>query len=229
MLKLKVATYFFLLLVAFAFATYLSIKFKKVKYLLATISILAIGCVTIASLNLYVISQSSQLIFDNIEDIPHNEYGLLLGANKYINRKKKYKNYYYLHRVRAAQLLYENEKIEKIIISGDNKTHECDDLLKDLIELGIPREKIILDPIGYRTFTSVENAKEMGITELTFISQKFHNQRAIFIAQSFGMNTIGFNARTPSHWYLSRVRLREFLARTKAVFDVLRNSLIKHE
>ena len=51
---------------------------------------------------------------------------------------------------------------------------------------GIPEHRIVLDYAGFRTLDSVIRAKEIfGQDELIIISQKFHNERAIYLAEKF--------------------------------------------
>ena len=64
-----------------------------------------------------------------------------------------------------------------------------------LLEKGVPASRIDLDYAGLRTLDSVVRAKEVfGQDRITIISQKFHNQRAIFLASHCGIDAIGFNA-----------------------------------
>src|SRR5690554_5733441 len=85
---------------------------------------------------------------------------------------------------------------------------------------GIPEEVIFLDYAGFRTLDSVVRAKEIfGQVEITIISQQFHNERAIYIAQKHGMKAVGFNADSKGAYGL-RMQVREYFARTKAFLDI---------
>ena len=91
-----------------------------------------------------------------------------------------------------------------------------------MIAKGIPEDKIILDPYGFRTLDSVVRAKEIyGLNTFTTISQKFHNQRAIFISNHFEINAIGFNAEAVKDDKI--MLIREYLARPKAILDFIFN------
>ena len=48
----------------------------------------------------------------------------------------------------------------------------------------------------------------------------FHNERAIYLAESFNMKAIGYNAKGISGRYGFRVKLREYLARVKVFVDI---------
>jgi SanA protein len=87
---------------------------------------------------------------------------------------------------------------------------------------GIPAGRIILDYEGVRTVNSVVKAKEAyGVDSILIISQKEHNQRAIYLAEHYGLDAVGYNAR-PSHIRRNRIKnnIRECFARVKMFLDV---------
>jgi SanA protein len=90
-----------------------------------------------------------------------------------------------------------------------------------LIARGVPDSMIILDYAGIRTFDSVIRCnKVFGQSSFTIISQEFHLERALFIAQHFGLNVIGFEAQAVDEKRSVSTMIREFFARFKAVLDV---------
>ena len=91
---------------------------------------------------------------------------------------------------------------------------------EDLIKRGVPEDKIFLDFAGFSTLDSVIRAKKVfGLDEVTIISQKFHNERALLIANLNGIDAVGFNAKDPNPTRL--LPLREFFARIKLFFDLV--------
>ncbi|MCW5210310.1 hypothetical protein VU03_00905, partial [Desulfobulbus sp. N3] len=52
------------------------------------------------------------------------------------------------------------------------------------------------------------------------VSQKFHNERAIYIARSYGIELYGYNALGVGLRSGLRTRLREVLSRVMCVLDV---------
>jgi SanA protein len=62
--------------------------------------------------------------------------------------------------------------------------------------------------------------KIFGQSRFTIISQAFHNQRALFIAQHYGLNAVGFNARDVTGRNGLKVQFREMLARVKVFLDL---------
>ena len=103
-------------------------------------------------------------------------------------------NLYFLYRIQATADLYKAGKISYILISGDNSRsnyNEPESMKQALIRLGIPSKVIYLDYAGLRTLDSVVRAKKIfGQNSITIISQKFHNERAIFIAQAYGIDAL---------------------------------------
>lgn len=160
------------------------------------------------------------LTYDDIDTIPKNNVGLVLGASKWAPSGNI--NLFYKHRVDAAVALYKAGKIDYILISGDNGRKDYDeptDFKNDLVAKGIPAEHIFLDYAGFRTLDSIVRAKKIfGQNAITIISQKFHNERAIYIAQHYDIEAIAYNAKD-----VYKTPPREYLARTKARLDLLFN------
>lgn len=159
--------------------------------------------------------------FSDVNKIPFNKVGLILGTAKFLSNGVE--NPYYRYRIQAATQLYRSGKINYIIASGDNSRVEYDEpttMRSDLIAMGIDSSKIFLDFAGFRTFDSMIRAKEIfGQDSLTVISQLFHNERAIFISEKQGMSVVGYNATDVSKSVGFKVAAREKLARVKLFLD----------
>ncbi len=194
-----------------------TIRFKKI---LGLSFILLLFFMILAN---YVVGKTAQdKTYFNVTQIPYNKVGLVLGTSKYL--KDGQVNGYFYYRVKAAAELYKHHKINYVLVSGDNGQttyNEPKEFKNALIELGIPANRIFLDYAGFRTLDSVVRAKTIfGQEKFTVISQKFHNERAIFIAQHFNIEAIGFNAKDVNNFGGLKTKLREYLARVKAVWDV---------
>jgi SanA protein len=148
---------------------------------------------------------------------------LLLGTAPDFDGRE---NAFYTTRIEAAAELFNAGKVRAILASGDNSRRDYDepsDMKADLIAAGVPAEFITLDYAGFRTRDSVIRAKEVfGQLDLIVVSQRFHAERALFIAQQQGIEACAYIARDPSSRVSNfRVRAREVLARTLAVGDDL--------
>ena len=163
--------------------------------------------------------------FSNISLVPVNKVGLVLGTIKTLKNGKV--NSYFQHRIEAAYALYSSGKIEFVLVSGDNGNSLYDeptDMRNELIKKGIPENRIFLDYAGFRTLDSVVRAKEVfGLKSVTIISQKFHNERAIYLAEKRGIEAIGFNATDIVGRYGIKTKIREYFARVKVFVDLLLN------
>ncbi len=187
------------------------------------IFILFLGLAVVYGINEYIYIKAQPKMYANIKDIPSKKAVLVLGTAKYIRRGVI--NYFYSYRIRATIALWKAGKVKAIILSGDNGSkyyNEPKTMLKDLIKAGIPRQYIRLDYAGFRTLDSIVRAKAIfDLEDYIIVSQKFHLERALFIASSKNQKAIGFIAKdipnTPS---AKRMQIREFLARTKAFLDI---------
>jgi SanA protein len=155
--------------------------------------------------------------------------GLLLGTAKFI--KKGIMNPYYQNRIDAAVALFLSGKVSYILISGDNSTlhyNEPKMMKEDLIARGIPPERIYLDDAGLRTLDSILRCREIfGQDSFTIISQRFHNERALYIANHKDIHAVAFNARDVDDDFGLKVMAREKLARVKVLLDLMLNKQAK--
>jgi SanA protein len=197
---------------------------KKKAFLLIVFSILFFFVFSFWA-NYKIEKTSEAFIFDNVSELPEIETGLLLGTSKVLANGTP--NQYFQNRIHAAIELFEAKKIKYIIISGDNSREEYNeplDMKNELLLNGIPDSVIYLDYAGFRTFDSVIRSKKIfGQHKIISISQKFHNQRSVFIARKNDIEAYGYNAKDVDASIGFKTNLREFFARTKVFFDQLIN------
>ena len=175
-----------------------------------------------------VVSTTKNKVFSDIDSIKYNTVGLLLGTTPQA-RIGHITNYFFIYRIDAAEQLYKAGKIEKILISGDENSldgvNEPECMRDSLVARGVPASAIILDGKGYRTICSVVNANKIyGLKSFTIISQKFHNERAIYQAEHLGLdveNIQAYNAKDPKSRRAYLTTIREYFARVKMFLDLL--------
>lgn len=175
--------------------------------------------------NVLVMINAQGKTFDDVSQLPKHRVGLVLGtSNRLVGG---YTNPYFTYRVNAASEAIAQDKVEYLLISGDNGTrgyNEPIEFKKALLKKGVPSDKIVLDYAGFRTLDSVVRAQAVfGQNSLTIISQKFHNERAIYLAEHNNIEAVGFNARTLNHRLGWKVLVREYFARVKVFLDILLN------
>ncbi|MFZ9032198.1 MAG: SanA/YdcF family protein [Robiginitalea sp.] len=165
-------------------------------------------------------------IYREVEDIPHNKVGLVLGTARH--QVGGGINPYYQSRIDATIALYKAGKISYVLVSGDNGSvyyNEPNTIKKDLIEAGIPENRIYLDYAGFRTLDSMIRARIVfGLDSVTVISQEFHTERALFIASKKDLYAIGYSARDVEGSRGLKVHLREYFARVKVFLDLIFNT-----
>jgi SanA protein len=180
--------------------------------------------------NLIVEETARGKTYSDILEIPENKVGMVLGTARGLVEGGL--NPYYTNRIAATIALYNAGKIHFVLVSGDNGSiyyNEPMTIKKDLVAGGIPAAKIFLDYAGFRTLDSVVRAKAIfGLDSVTIISQEFHNERAIYLAEKKGLKAIGFNADDISGSQGQKVRFREYFARVKVFVDLLLNTQPKY-
>ena len=182
--------------------------------------------------NQLVISNADGRLFDEVETVPEGySFGLLLGTTPQ-TRIGHRRNMFFESRIHAAASLYHAGKIQKVLISGDDNSldgvNEVKCMRDSLLERGIPPKDIALDGKGYRTILSVQRAyHDYGCRKLIVISQKFHNERALYLADNLGLGfnqVIGFNAKSPHSLMSQKTYVREWFARVKMFIDLFINN-----
>ena len=192
--------------------------------------LLIVLVITIYVCNRTIQKNSETYIYSTVSDIPYNKVGLLLGTSAKLKSGKA--NLYFDYRIKAATELYNAGKVKYILVSGDNRRNsynEPEEMKKALIAAGIPDQRIILDYAGLRTLDSVVRAHLIfGLERFTLISQQFHNERAIYLAQQSHLQAIGYSAQDVSAYAGFKTNLRELLARVKVFVDIVTNKAPKH-
>ena len=195
------------------------------------VGIIAVLCIAIMLIcNQIVMNNAKGKVFSEIDSIKYNKVGLLLGTTPQA-RIGRITNYFFVYRIDAAERLYKAGKIEKILISGDENSldgvNEPECMRDSLVARGVPASAIILDGKGYRTICSVINANKVyGLKSFTIISQKFHNERAIYQAEHLGLdveNIQAYNAQDPKSRRAYLTTIREYFARVKLFLDLMIN------
>ena len=188
---------------------------------LAMLAVIAIGVFAIAWANMAASWVARGKTYDRIDETPSSEVGLVFGTS---DRTKGRENLYFKHRVEAAAALWKAGKIRTLIVSGDNRAHDYNEpekMKRALTKLGVPAQHIVCDYAGLRTLDSVVRAKKVfGLDSILFISQRFQNQRAIYLAKAHGLEAIAHNARDVGPRSGFKTRVREIGARVKMWLDV---------
>ena len=171
--------------------------------------------------DLAITRNASARLYYLVDEAPECRVGLVLGTSKYADGKV---NLYYRARIEAAAELFHAGRIRAILVSGDASTQYYDEtttMQRDLIALGVPEDYILLDYAGVRTLDSVFRAKKVfGLDRVTVVSQRFHCERALYLADAVGLSATGFCAEDTPYSGFLLMRGRETLARVMAFADL---------
>ena len=130
-------------------------------------------------------------------------------------------------RVRQAADLYFAGKVEKLLMSGDNRFvdhNEPESMRQYALSLGVPDEAIVRDYAGRSTYDTCYRAKAIfGLSEAILVTQKFHLPRAIFLCNMLGVNGIGVDSDLQSYRLNSLIwwNLRELPATLNMCLDLI--------
>lgn len=160
----------------------------------------------------------------SIQEAPEVPVGIVFGAGL---NKDGTVTAVLRHRVEAAADLYFQGKVQKLLMSGDNRFVDYNEpgaMYSYAVELGVPPEDIVLDYAGRRTYDTCYRARDIfQVKKALLITQRFHLPRALFICSQLGLEAYGVNAdqlpyRLESHLIWN---LREVPATWVAIWEVL--------
>lgn len=129
-------------------------------------------------------------------------------------------------RIETAAALYFAGKVEKLLMSGDNRFiyyNEPGAMRDYAIELGVPAEAIVLDYAGRRTYDTCYRARAIfQLEHAILVTQQFHLPRALYTCNHLGLPAIGVPADRRSYFGQSRMywNVREIPATLVALLEV---------
>jgi len=194
--------------------------YKKLSSFLLILIIFTIGIATYTYKK--VVANARPFMYSNVQDVPAYKAGLVLGTSRYLNNGTE--NLFFTYRIQAAVDLYKAGKVKYLIVSGDNSIkeyNETGDMRAALMEKGVPDSAIVQDYAGFRTLDSIFRCKDIfGQSSFIIISQPFHNERALYLAQHHGIQAVAYNAYDITGKYGYKTKAREVLARVKLMLDI---------
>lgn len=112
-----------------------------------------------------------------------------------------------------------------LLMSGDSATpyyKETVVMEKEAIAAGVPLERILQDPYGISTYDSFWRLKQIyKAKKVLIITQKYHLSRSLYLAESFGIEAYGLDAKKVNYSGQILRDLREVAARAKEFFKVM--------
>jgi SanA protein len=196
---------------------------KLGKILMITVLFILLVALLVIGFALFVTNISAVGKIVHASEAPDKKVAIVFGAGLQHDGKP---TAVLQDRVAAAAELYFAGKVEKLLMSGDNRFVDYNEpgaMRSYAIELGVPEEAIVLDYAGRRTYDTCYRAKAIfGVHDALLVTQKFHLPRTLFICRSLGIDSIGVIAdrRVYRSYALNYWRLREIPAQIVALFDV---------
>ncbi|WP_455425152.1 outer membrane permeability protein SanA [Dryocola sp. LX212] len=182
--------------------------------------LIGLTALTALALDRWMSWKTSPYVYDELQDLPYRQVGVVLGTAKYY--RTGVINQYYLYRIQGALNAYNSGKVNYLLLSGDNAQSSYNEprtMRKDLIAGGVDPADIVLDYAGFRTLDSIVRTRKVFDTnDFIIITQRFHCERALFIALHEGIQAQCYAVPSPKN--MLSVRMREFAARLGAIADV---------
>ncbi|QEW31473.1 outer membrane permeability protein SanA [Erwinia billingiae] len=184
------------------------------------IIIMTLMVLTALGLDRWMSLKTAPYIYENLKSLPHRQVGVVLGTAKYYRGGGI--NQYYLYRMQGALNAYNSGKVNYLLLSGDNALHSYNEpmtMRKDLIAAGVDPADIVLDYAGFRTLDSIVRTRKVFDTnDFIIITQRFHCERALFIALHMGIQAQCYAVPSPKN--MLNIRVREVGARLGALADL---------
>jgi SanA protein len=156
-------------------------------------------------------------------DVPSGRVAIVFGAGLYRDGSP---TPILRDRIETAVQLYEDDKVEMVLMSGDNRYVDYDEptaMKTYAMQLGLPEEAITLDFAGRRTYDTCYRANEIfGLEEAILVTQKFHMPRALYLCNRLGVESEGAIAanRTYRRRWMAIWQARELGATMLSLLDV---------
>lgn len=203
------------------------------KKILRNISLIsAVVFVSVVLINVIIVKESENQIYDNIADIPEKQAVIVLGA--YVRGETL--SPVLRDRVVSGVEIYSANKASKVLLSGDHGRTNYDEvngMRKYIIATNsnFKVEDIFMDHAGFDTYDTMYRAKEIfGVESAIIVTQEFHINRAVYIAKQLGIDAVGYSVSEAKYPESVRLKwqIREYLSRVKAFGDIILKSKPKY-
>lgn len=122
-------------------------------------------------------------------------------------------------RLQRGVELYDMGAAPKLLMTGDHGriTYDEVDAMKTFaVEAGVASENVFMDHAGFSTYESMYRARDIfQAKKIIIVTQEYHLYRAIFIAESLGLEAYGVASDYRAYYGQTSRDVREILARVK--------------
>ena len=177
----------------------------------------------VAWTNIYIVSKTNNKIISPSETLNLEDIDCILVLGCLVRPDGSPSNMLY-DRLDVGTDLYIDGAAPKILMSGDHGRIEYDEVnnMKNFaLEKEIPDEDIFMDHAGFSTYDSMYRARDIfGCKKIIIVTQEYHLYRALYVAESLGIEAYGVAADSREYVGQWTRDLRELAARTKDFFMV---------
>src|SRR5450759_786919 len=200
---------------------------RTLKRLIVVLSIISLGAlIAILALNEWTRSTYADRIYATVAALPNDDQpriAIVFGAGLERNGAPTPILY---DRFATAVDLYKAGRVSKLLLTGDNRFmdyNEPEVMRQTALQLGVPADALVLDYAGRRTYDSCFRARDIfGVTHAILVTQAFHLDRALYLCNSLGLDSIGVLADRQDYTTSSQLgwSIRETAALAEAWFDL---------
>lgn len=179
---------------------------------------------TVVGIVFYMKAAMDPLIYDisDIHEVPEKPVAIVFGAA--VNPNTNLPSDILADRIVTGIDLYKAGKVEKILMSGDNRVahyNEPEIMKLFAMSYGVPEEDIVLDYAGRRTYDTCYRAKYVfQIEEAVLVTQRYHLYRALYTCNTIGVDSVGVDAARQVYVNQNLYNMREFAAQIVAFMQV---------
>lgn len=165
--------------------------------------------------------QAADRIYMQVAESPQESVAIVFGAGYWPSGRLSHA---LADRMKTAIELYQAGKVNKLLLTGDNRTADYNEpaaMAEYAQARGVPREDLVLDYAGRRTYDSCYRAKAIfGVERAVLVTQAFHLPRALYTCEGLGLEVVGVAADRRSYRRSGWYEVREVAALARAWLDL---------
>jgi SanA protein len=189
--------------------------------ILAMLTVAGLSALALVALRAWVGWRYGDRTYDWPSEVPSAPVAIVFGAGYWPSGRLSDA---LADRMETAIELYEVGKVNKLLLTGDNRVADYNEpaaMAEYAQARGVPREDLVLDYAGRRTYDSCYRAGVIfGVERAVLVTQAFHLPRAVFTCDRLGLDVVGLVADRHRYVRGSWYRLRELPALARAWLDL---------
>ncbi|WP_417339053.1 SanA/YdcF family protein [Halomonas kashgarensis] len=185
-------------------------------------AILLLAALLLVGANLWILGRTLPYIERDMGQCAAQEVGIVFGTSNWT--RSGVRNPHFHGRMATAARLIEDDQLEHLLISGDNRTQAYNEpraMWRELSRRGVAAEQMTMDFAGFSTFDTLARARDVfEVDSAMLITQDWHLPRAVYIGRVLGMEVNGCAAYERTVSSVWQLRMREWVARVATLGDL---------